>query len=171
MRKYLIFFLVLMMAAGALAQMVKPFAVNSTGGTAIISGNVYDWSFAEMALTETSVSPNMIVTAGLLQPIDPNVEVPELLETTIYLNVYPNPTADQLYLESNLKEAGQLMIQMYDLTGRLIKDQTTEMEAGNQLETIAMDQCTPGEYLLRVLFLSVKPDSRYQQTFKIQKVQ
>jgi hypothetical protein len=171
MKKHLLNILVLMIAVTGWTQMVKPFAVNSTGGTAVIGGNVYDWSFAEMVLTETAVSTNMIVTAGLLQPIDPNVEVPESIETSIIMNVYPNPASDQLFLESNLKEAGQFMIQMYDLTGRLIKDQSADIEVGSHLETIDMAQYTPGEYLLRVLFISVKPDSRYQQTFKIQKVQ
>lgn len=169
MKNYLLLYLVLIAATGW-SQMVKPFTVNSTGGTAIVAGNVYDWSFGEMLMISTSASANLIVTAGLLQPIDPNVETPEPIDAGILLNAYPNPSSDQLFLECIFNEEGYLNFQLFDLTGKLLYQQSGEKTVGKQLFTIPVETCPPGEYLLRALLTNAS-GNQYVKTFKIQKIQ
>jgi hypothetical protein len=169
MKNYLLLYLVLIAATGW-SQMVKPFTVNSTGGTAMIAGNVYDWSFGEMVMISTSASASLIVTAGLLQPIDPNVGTPEPVNAGMLLNAYPNPSSDQLFLECILNEEVYLDFQLFDMTGRILYQQSGEKATGNQVFTIPMESCPPGEYLLRSLLTNFS-GKQYLKTFKIQKIQ
>lgn len=150
--------------------MVKPFTVNSTGGTAIIGGDVYDWSFGEMVMINTAASANLIVTAGLLQPIDPNVEIPEPVNAGILLNAYPNPSSDQLFLDCKLIDAGFISIQLLDMTGRMLYQHSQELTSGSQLLSVPMTSYSPGDYLLRTL-LDDSSGKQYVKTFKIQKIQ
>jgi len=65
----LLFILVLMAAlTTANAQILYPAVVNSTGGSDAQSGITYEWSVGEIALVETMIAGNVIITNGLLQP-------------------------------------------------------------------------------------------------------
>jgi hypothetical protein len=158
-------------ASCGFSQMVVPSAVNSAGGSAIIGGNSYDWSFAEMVVISTSTSANLIVTAGLLQPIDPNVGEAELESAKGILNVFPNPAEDLLNLESSFHSSGNLSYQLYDMSGKSILLNSSDQKAGINLETLSLKGCAPGHYLLKVVFTSLKSDENFMQTFKIQKIQ
>jgi len=171
MKKILIFIMFVLVSIGSRAQMVMPYTVNSTGGTAVVGGDVYDWSFAEMVMISTSTSPNLIVTAGLLQPIDPNVSLPEHTGEGLTLNVFPNPAADMLNLETAFSDPGKLMAQLYDVSGKQVKIVAWDLEPGNNLKFISLDDCAPGMYLLRIYFSSGNSVGQFLRTFKIQKIQ
>jgi len=152
------------------SQMVKPFTVNSAGGTATTGGIVIDWSFAEMMMINTASGGNLIVTAGLLQPIDPNVGSPELTEDIYQLRAYPNPVADQLFLESQLPEAAELTCQLLDITGKQVECRKVQAQAGTQIEGFSLFDYPSGDYLLRVIIQTDSPARSGSKTFKIQKV-
>jgi hypothetical protein len=171
MKKKLILMLFVLTAMGSWAQMVKPFTVNSTGGSAALGGNVYDWSFAEMTLINTAVSGNLIVTQGLLQPIDPNVGTDELPTLSEGVKIFPSPTIDLLNLETSLNLPGRLSYQLMDMTGKMVANDELKVVNGKTLTTVSLELYPAGEYLLRVTFLSNTGRGNFNQTFKIQKIQ
>lgn len=168
-RQYvLMFFLFLTILARA--QMVKPFVVNSAGGSATVGGNVYDWSFAEMVMINTSVGTNMIVTAGLMQPIDPNVGTEELVQMSETVKVFPNPTSGAVNIETAFNQEGTLNFQLFDISGRLLERGEKELDSGTSLTDMDISQKPAGDYLLRINFSSGTGKGIFQKTFKIQKL-
>jgi hypothetical protein len=171
MKKKLILMLFVLAALGSWAQMVKPFTVNSTGGTATLGGNTYEWSFAEMTLVNTTAASNLIVTQGLLQPLDLNVGTTELTALPGGLKVYPSPTFDLLNLETSFDLPGQLNYQVMDMAGKVVLRNELKLESGSTLTSLSLEPYPAGEYLLRVLFISRAGTGNFNQTFKIQKLQ
>jgi hypothetical protein len=171
MKKKLILSLFVLAALGSWAQMVKPFAVNSTGGSATLGGNIYDWSFAEMTIVNTATASNLIVTQGLLQPIDPNVGTDEFPLIPEGVKVYPSPTIDLLNLETSFNLTGRLKYQLMDMAGKVVTGDDLTVVKGNTLTTLSLAAYPPGEYLLQVVFLSQTGNGNYNQTFKVQKLQ
>jgi len=53
------------------AQSLTPWAINSVGGTSTVSDNIYEWSIGEVALINTMVTPQLLLTNGFLQPLPP----------------------------------------------------------------------------------------------------
>ena len=72
-----------------------------------------------------------------------------------YLNVYPNPTDDLLYIE--LSGAGIAAVALYDLQGRMVYSQTPD---DSPAATVNMRNIPAGIYLLRVTDTNGK---EYQQ--------
>jgi hypothetical protein len=171
MKKLLLVMLVVVPSLCGFSQMVKPFVVNSAGGSAVIGGNSYDWSFAEMVMISTTSNANLIVTAGLLQPIDPNVGVAELESSRGGVKVYPNPVDDLLNLESSFQAPGNLSYQLFDMAGKQLILESSNLQAGENLQKLSLKDFAPGNYLLKVIFSSDKTADNFMQTFKIQKVQ
>ncbi|NVO19043.1 MAG: T9SS type A sorting domain-containing protein [Bacteroidetes bacterium] len=170
MKKKFLLFSFLLAVFWSSAQMVKPFIVNSTGGSGNIAGNVYDWSFAEMTIISTMGSSNLIVTSGIMQPIDPNVGTEELPVAKGTINVFPNPVSDILNLETNFNDPGKLSYQLVDMTGKQIRSKSLELGTGSNTNQVSLDGFSAGEYLLLVLFQADHPGEKASQSFKIQKV-
>lgn len=170
MRKQYVLMFFLLLTILARAQMVKPFVVNSAGGSATVGGNVYDWSFAEMVMISTSVGTNMIVTAGLMQPIDPNVGTEELVQMAESVRVFPNPTSGAVNIETAFNQSGILKYQLLDISGRLLDKGEKDLDQGASLTDMDLSQKPAGDYLLRISFSSGSGKGIFQKTFKIQKL-
>ncbi|MFK7757103.1 MAG: M43 family zinc metalloprotease [Flavobacteriales bacterium] len=67
---------------------------------------------------------------------------------------YPNPVSDQLHLEFETTNSGQLSIEIVDVTGRLVYSEQYQSAPGQNTFTISVDTYASGEYVL-----SVKGDS------------
>ena len=66
--------------------------------------------------------------------------------------VYPVPASDKLYLRTDLVEAGEIHLQLRDLQGQLLLDDTRHLEKGSQLSEIGNFSALK----VGVYFLSVK---------------
>ncbi len=102
---------------------IGPSVINSAGGTATISGNVYSWSVGEMVLVSTVSTPNLIITQGLLQPnsaTTTSVITPKLQVTNL---VYPNPASDMVQLKTTSPKGGSLSYMLMDMNGKIIVKQ------------------------------------------------
>ena len=89
----------------------------------------------------------------LAAPKSWQAEVTQSGET--YLNVYPNPTDDLLYVE--LSGAGIAAVALYDLQGRMVYSQNPD---DLPVATVNMRNIPAGIYLLRVTDTNGK---EYQQ--------
>jgi hypothetical protein len=67
------------------------------------------------------------------------------------LKAYPNPAADQLYLEIPLKNAGDVRIRVMDASGRTVWSDQRVLEPGLAPIKLETGTWNRGMYLLEVL--------------------
>jgi hypothetical protein len=151
------------------AQSISPGTINAAGGTKVIGGDTYDWSVAEMTLVSTVTTPSVIVTHGVLQPPDATVGIEKTIPLNGQVKVYPNPSADIVYLEYNFVTAGKLEYMLQDMTGRQIKSYTAAIKKGQDRQEINLSALANATYMLYVTY---QPNGgNVQQTsFKIDKI-
>jgi len=64
------------------------------------------------------------------------------------LNLYPNPTSDQLNVEFDLMLDGEWMMVITDITGKMVMSETQSRTAGRQVMSLQTADYAPGLYLL-----------------------
>ena len=74
------------------------------------------------------------------------ITIPPALKTAIT----PNPFNDQLRLTIALEKASAINIQIFDIMGRVVYEETKTMEAGNFLTNIPTEKLQKGTYLVSV---------------------
>jgi hypothetical protein len=66
------------------------------------------------------------------------------------MEVYPNPFYDQLTVRFNLSEPSYVAVDLFELTGRLVKRiYQSKLDAGNRSESINLSFLKPGQYIIR----------------------
>lgn len=160
--------LALMWGFNAQAQTISPSTLNAAGGSGEIAGSVYEYSIGEMALVHTASSANLIVTQGLLQPMEESVGIAALPLPDNALTVYPNPSEDIVYIQPNLSGSGMLTMILLDITGRQLKQQLAPLQSGNEKQSMTLSSLASGSYLLKVIFS--QNNQQFTQDFKIQKI-
>jgi hypothetical protein len=89
--------------------------VNVTSHTATIHGIVYDYSIGEMTMIATVRNNNLIITQGIIQPINASLKInDEVIKTDLidFVKIYPNPIKNLLFVE--LIEIENANIQLFD---------------------------------------------------------
>ena len=77
-------------------------------------------------------------------------------------NIYPNPTSgDFVIATSDFASEGELRLEAYDMTGRMVKFENFGVVAGQLQRTVAMQGMPAGVYTLRL------SDSKQSQSFKL----
>lgn len=66
------------------------------------------------------------------------------------LQLYPNPTADDLFVELELKAHTSLMISVIDQLGRELKAETHVLGSGEQQVSLSLEELPVGIYLVRL---------------------
>ena len=152
------------------AQTTSPFTINSMGGTGTLNGNIYDWSFGEMTLVNTSFTANLIVTQGVLQPsvdsIAAGIHSPVTQPQPV--KVYPNPAQNIICFESDYKTASRLQYDVIDVSGKIVTSKKTNTGAGYNKQTITLTALPAGIYMLRITIFQEK--ETFIQTYKVQKI-
>jgi len=64
------------------------------------------------------------------------------------LNLYPNPTSDQLNVEFDLMQDGEWMMVVTDITGKVVMNELQHRTAGRQVMSLQTRDYAPGMYLL-----------------------
>ena len=72
-------------------------------------------------------------------------------------NIFPNPAVSDLNMELNLSREGRLMYNIYDMSGKLMKQNTMTLSNGNQLINIDVNDLNEGNYILQLSFENEKP--------------
>lgn len=119
----LILLLMLFTAAHSLAQTLGPAVVNTAGNTATQSGVIYEWSVGELALVETMVNSDAIITHGFLQPLVlPSLIIP--VNTPI---VYPpniltanGDGKNDVWIIKDIEKYPDNEITVFDRAGRVV---------------------------------------------------
>lgn len=61
------------------SQIISPYTFNAGGGYGTLAGNTIEVSIGEMSVIQTGVTPNLIVTFGVLQPLENTSVLPVTL--------------------------------------------------------------------------------------------
>ncbi|MEZ5045870.1 MAG: fibronectin type III domain-containing protein [Chitinophagaceae bacterium] len=81
------------------------------------------------------------------------------------ISLYPNPVIDNAQLEISSEVSTAQVVKLFDVSGRLVKEVHTQIQKGNNVVTIEMNELTKGLYLIEVF------DANGQKSYhqKIQK--
>jgi Secretion system C-terminal sorting domain/NHL repeat len=80
---------------------------------------------------------------------NPKLSSPQEVIPSLPVNIYPNPTKNELTIEYNLPAKEDATIQITDITGRLVI--TKNLSSNHQKEIIGIGGLSPGVYLYRVV--------------------
>ncbi|MBX2907213.1 MAG: T9SS type A sorting domain-containing protein [Taibaiella sp.] len=145
-----------------------PDIINSSGGYAVVGGRTFEWSIAEMVVT-TEVGGSVIVTQGLLQPIDSALtSVPVTGIPSSQLTVYPNPTKSIVNISFDAPASGNLSYKLLDMAGRLIAEDSNPVSKGSSVRQVDLGKLANANYMLQVFY--TEGDKSSSSTFKIQKI-
>lgn len=167
-KAYYLSFLLLAAGFTASGQSIGLSVMNSAGGNGTAGGNSFSWSMGEMALVSTVSSSNIVVTQGVLQPSETPTGVHENTLPVDALQVFPNPSAEVLYIQPGFNSAAKLNYTLMDVTGKVIFSESTSLPGGKEKQTINLRMLANGHYVLHVHVQIQKQD--YQAVYKIEKL-
>jgi hypothetical protein len=141
-------------------------------GTAPGSTNVVNWSsnWASTAITNYSLSltQNTIyyynvksengaglfsnITSSNGQKVDTACLITSIHELTgkNVLTFYPNPFSDQVNVSAYFNEPTELKLEIYDVTGRLMRFYAVEKAQGEYRKSIPTSELAPGVYMIQL---------------------
>ncbi|MEY4593958.1 MAG: hypothetical protein RIQ47_368 [Bacteroidota bacterium] len=127
---------------------------NSFSLNNLLSSKRYSWRMRTKCGTNTSGYSERIyfttTAAGSTSRMEePVIEVRTLVEGII---AYPNPANDQLSLRTIADEVSEAMIQITDLSGRILKQENVMLLEGENLHRFELIDLSTGLYLVSVIY-------------------
>ncbi|WP_052599954.1 T9SS type A sorting domain-containing protein [Aureispira sp. CCB-QB1] len=159
MKTHILFYF-LFLATYSYAQSLEQFVISSAGNFSNTStGTTLSWTVGEPMIS-TESSNTAILTQGFQQPIDVNpLSVDIKLNQDIRLQVYPNPTSEQITFQKETDKT--LKAELFNMLGKSIGHYSITQRQTN----ISLQHLPSATYLLRIQDL----DQQIIKTFKIQK--
>lgn len=166
MKTYISFFILVTVGLSCMAQSIERQVISSTGNFSS-GGNVQLSSTVGELAVETLISGSITLTQGFQQP-DNNGNVGlEDLGVELTYNIYPNPTADKLFISLESKKALSLSLKITDMQGRETGIEISEIRVAGSIKTeMDLSHLANGQYLLHLLDAA----HQMQQTFKVVKI-
>lgn len=159
-----------LLSTGAYCQQT----INVSSHSATVNGMKFDFSIGEMTLVSTEKNASLIVTQGFLQPNSSENGANQAppgnnhLSGTDLIKVYPNPTENILFVESNENADADVSYQLFDATGKIVLSEKVEWKAGPNKFSLDLKNYAAGAYYLMIR----KPNAAGQvenYSYKIQK--
>ncbi len=148
------------------AQTIYPATINTSGGRGTIGTKEYEYSIGEMTVVSTLSSSNVIVTHGVLQPIQQNAEsISETIFAKLNLEVFPNPTQGIISIQTKNSNVQLQNIQVLDITGKLIENIACNKNSTSS--NVDVTAFASGNYILQIN--SLHQSKPHQNYFTIQK--
>ena len=151
----------------AAAQIAAPTVINSTGGSLEAIDNSYkmDYSVGEVVIN-TLFDMNYVFTQGFIQPDSVLITVPvnDLQPEGWDVNVFPNPTPGNLFIQITEKNPGEeLSMTIWNVSGQLLSQRLSLGDIG-QYE-LDLYHLASGTY-----FINLENQSAQSFTFKFIKL-
>jgi len=160
----------LLVLPDARGQSLSPTILNATGGSAIAGTNEFDWSVGEMTMVSTFEAPGLIVTQGVLQPVDTfNTTGIAQIKLLRNMQVFPNPVNTFVNIEYSVETAGVLQYKLIDMTGKTLLERSIQAYAGSNAEQVNLADMAAASYLLQVTYTSGAGEKE-MTSYKIQKL-
>ncbi|MBL7712873.1 MAG: hypothetical protein JNL13_10425 [Chitinophagaceae bacterium] len=150
------------------AQSISPSVLNASGGSQSIGPNTFEWSVGEMTLVSTASAGSVVVTQGLLQPVQAPSAIGNTVMSLEELSVFPVPASSVLNIKPAFKQGGSLDLLLLDATGRTIVHSETVLKSGTEMQQLNISALANGSYMLNVSYKTAGTLSH--QSYKIQKI-
>jgi opacity protein-like surface antigen len=133
-------------------------AISASGGEATGSGGTVSYTVGQVAYTSNSSSDGNELQ-GVQQPYEIYVTgINENMPLSGNIDIYPNPTVENVTLSTNGSKGNALIYQLFDSHGRLISSAKIN-ENETQIEMSSLPSAT--------YFVKVSSENEYVKTFKI----
>jgi len=145
------------MDVGIYAQNIHQ-SISASGGNASGSGGKSSYSVGQTVYNRKT-GHNGIVSEGVQQPYEISIVTgKEILDITLSVSVYPNPTTDVLTLSISEINSATLYFQLSDINGKVIENKKiTDLNS-----LINFNPLSKGVYMLRIF-----QKRKQLKTFKI----
>ncbi len=169
-RSIYLLMLTLLQAVCLNAQSIGPATLNASGGSATMGAAVFEWSVGEMTLVSSFVNSGIIVTQGILQPVEVTLGVAATTVLPGEIRVFPNPASDVVNIQCSALNAESLSWKLFDMSGKELNSQKIVVTSGQATGTVDLSSVAAAIYILEVTIVS---DSRKVEirSYKIQKNQ
>lgn len=126
---------------------------NLVNGTNVIAVEIHQATLGSADLSfkfKLTGRPNLIVLKALNDSIAEEIPI---TESAYDLSVFPNPNTGTFTIEINTETetTEAIQIKIFDLTGRMLRDQTGNIINGRLSETINIENLNSGIYLVEVM--------------------
>ena len=108
------------------------------------------YNFTDIVLDGNYLYKLGIVDMNAAQTFSPTKKVNIKCKNNDLLNIYPNPTSENLYVEIFSEVNDFATVRMYDLTGKLIYITRKDIEVGVSKLKISMRDLAVGSYMLEI---------------------
>lgn len=144
--------------------------LNTSGSSTVVNQMVHEWSIGEMLSINTYSTSSIIVTEGLLQPVNLVTSIDEstLNQAQSMITVYPNPTMDLVNIQIEEGISGKVVYTVRDMSGKIVSQQDSEAPNGQNPIAVDFTQAVKGQYSLQIQFN--KDGSAISKTYNIQKI-
>ncbi len=129
--------------------------INVSSHSAAINGLKFDYSIGEMTLVTTERNAGIIVTQGLLQPNGSGSRTQSQpgntsISASDLIKVYPNPTENILFVESNENADADISYQLFDAAGKMVLHEKIIWTAGPNKLSLDLKNYAAGAYYLMI---------------------
>ncbi len=165
MKKNLFLLCVIFSGLIAQAQSLTPQVIASAGNYFENSNFSISWTLGE-PMIETYTTPNTILTQGFHQPELLTVGIPTVLPYNTYMNLYPNPTMQNVTFDMKYGNNALINIDVINNLGQIISTQNISVQK-DQLhsQTINLQQFASGMYQIRI-----SENGQLVNSYKVNKV-
>lgn len=114
------------------------------------AGQQYEWQIRTSC--GNAVSGWSLLSTFTTNIVKTNDEEPtDVLAVSSDVNIFPNPTHDELNIEFSVTEYTQTIIKVVDMSGRTVKQVQLNAEAGKNLTSISLGDLANGLYSLQII--------------------
>ena len=149
----------------ARGQTVTPTVYSSNGGFSAQSQGQIQWTIGEPISETYIVGPN-VTTMGFHQPELGVVSLIKEQGNDVNVLIYPNPVSNELRIDFSSLNAGTYKLSLHDAIGKLIRDESKEVDGFNSKHVVNLQELAAGEY-----FLTIRNSAaQFEKTIKVVKV-
>jgi hypothetical protein len=144
--------------------------LNTSGSSTVVNQMVHEWSIGELLSVYTYSTSSIIVTEGILQPVNlvTSIDESSLDQSLSMITVYPNPTMDFVNIQVEDGVSGKVVYTVRDLSGRVVQQQEADAQNGQNSIAVDFTQVVKGQYTLQIQFN--KDGAAINKTYNIQKI-
>jgi hypothetical protein len=128
---------------------LTPTVIAAGGGYGEGEGISLSWTIGELAVT-TLTAGDLVLTQGFQQPFDIDVIGTRDQQVSWGISVYPNPVKDQLRIKFNVETAGDYLLEVQDVTGRIVTQKLHKEVRPGDIVLLNTSTYLPGVYFLKV---------------------
>ncbi|MBI3511577.1 MAG: T9SS type A sorting domain-containing protein [Bacteroidetes bacterium] len=148
MSKFYLAFFMMLIPVFVGAQTSSPDVLATGGGFATGAGFTNSFTVGQGSITPTYSAGTFILTQGFQQPVDFSTGIVPLYMND-QLGTFPNPNNGQFFVEYNLENNSDVIIEAFNNVGQLVYSNTNSQTSGHQVQQIDLSAQPNEIYFIR----------------------